>query len=322
MFRPRSQADLAPFGLRERAEANLAAVEVLQRLQGQGRAASAEEQAVLARWGSWGAVPAIFDENRPEWATQRQRLKTLLDEREYAAANRTVLNAHYTDPQYVEEMWLALVRLGFESGRVLEPGCGSGTFLGMAPPGADTVGVELDPISAGIAAALYPGAQVRAESFADTKLPRGYFDAAIGNVPFAKLTLHDPAFNAGNHSTGRHGVSELRECAGPKARAAREAGVGALPDQADRARDGGRHRLLPQRLVPDLQPRRHRHRHRRRAPRPDHCTPRHTGYWCRAPQPGLRRLRNGADVNTIDTPTARKPARHLAARPVTAGRGP
>ena len=46
------------------------------------------------------------------------------------------------------------------------------------------VGVELDPTTAAIAAALYPHAQIRTESFADTRLPDGAFDLAIGNVPF------------------------------------------------------------------------------------------------------------------------------------------
>lgn len=159
---------------------------------------------MLARWGSWGAVPGIFDEAQTRWQPHRDRLRALLSEEEFAAARRTVLNAHYTDPAYVEPMWQALERLGFQGGRVLEPGCGAGTFIGMAPAGAEMVGVELDPTSAHIAAALYPHAQVRAESFAQTKIPRGYFDAAIGNVPFAKLALHDPAFNPGNHSIHNH----------------------------------------------------------------------------------------------------------------------
>ena len=54
-------------------------------------------------------------------------------------------------------------------GRVLEPGCGSGNFIAFAPDGAQITGVELDPVTAQIAAALYPDAQIRNESFADTR---------------------------------------------------------------------------------------------------------------------------------------------------------
>ena len=47
--------------------------------------------------------------------------------------------------------------LGFRGGRVLEPGCGAGIFLGLAPEGAQLTGVELDSTTAAIARALYRG---------------------------------------------------------------------------------------------------------------------------------------------------------------------
>ena len=53
-------------------------------------------------------------------------------------------------------MWQAVRELGFTEGRVLEPGCGAGIFLGIAPEGARLTGVELDPTTASIAA---PGPQ-------------------------------------------------------------------------------------------------------------------------------------------------------------------
>ncbi len=87
---------------------------------------------------------------------------------------------------------------------MLEPGCGSGTFIGMAPEGARMVGVELDPTTAAIARGLYPQADIRGESFATTRFPRGHFDAVVGNVPFADVSLHDPQHNAGGHSMHNH----------------------------------------------------------------------------------------------------------------------
>lgn len=132
------------------------------------------------------------------------QLRELLTDAEWSAARLTTINAHYTDPAYVGAMWSALERLGFEDGRVLEPGSGAGTFMGMAPAGAAMTGVELDPLTAEISRGLYPLAEVRTESFADTRLPRGSFDAAIGNVPFADVALHDPSFNRGGHSMHNH----------------------------------------------------------------------------------------------------------------------
>ena len=85
--------------------ANLAALRTVAGLEAQGRAATADELQVLARWSSWGAVPQIFDEARPEWAGDREQLRALLDEPAYAAARRTVINAHYTDPAYVAAVW-------------------------------------------------------------------------------------------------------------------------------------------------------------------------------------------------------------------------
>ena len=97
----------------------------------------------------------------------------------------------------MQAIWDTLARLGFDGGRVLEPGCGSGNFIGLAPDGAAMTGVELDPVTAGIAAALYPDAQIRAESFAGTRLPSECFDAVAGNVPFASVKLADPVHNPG-----------------------------------------------------------------------------------------------------------------------------
>ncbi|MGC0252159.1 DEAD/DEAH box helicase family protein [Pseudactinotalea sp. Z1748] len=168
------------------------------------RPATTEEQRTLAAWSGWGAIPEVFDQSREDWATQRQELHALLSEGEYSAARRTVLNAHYTDPAYVSAIWQALGDLGFTEGRVLEPGSGAGTFIGLAPEGAQMTGVELDATTAGICQALYPQASIRAESFADTQLPGASFDATVGNVPFSATRLHDPRDNANRHSLHNH----------------------------------------------------------------------------------------------------------------------
>jgi N12 class adenine-specific DNA methylase len=207
-FRPGGQHDLAPSGEVERIRANLDAVRALARQQPQHRPATAEEQVLYARWSGWGATPALFDE-RPKYverfAAERAELRALLGEDGYRAARATTLNAHYTDAAYVGVIWQAMARFGFAGGTVLEPGCGSGNFLGFAPPGARLVGVEVDPTTALIAQALYPDAEIRAESFADTRLPEPGFDLVIGNVPFGSHKLHDPRYNPGReHSIHNH----------------------------------------------------------------------------------------------------------------------
>ena len=163
---------------------------------------------MLARWSGWGAVPAVFDDKHAEMAWAREELGRLLSGQEMAAAARNTLNAHYTDAVIVQAIWDAVAGLGFTGGRVLEAGCGSGNFIGFAPEAAEITGVELDPVTAGIAAALYPGARILCESFADTRVPDGHFDLAIGNVPFAPgrgARLADARHNPGRrHSIHNH----------------------------------------------------------------------------------------------------------------------
>ena len=132
-FRPGGQDDLAPSGAVSRVRANLAALSVLRTVQQQGRPATPAEQEVLARWSGWGAVPEVFDDRRAEYAWAREQLAVLLSAAELAAARRNTLNAHYTDAAFVQAMWEAVQALGFDGGRVLEPGCGSGNFIALRP---------------------------------------------------------------------------------------------------------------------------------------------------------------------------------------------
>ncbi|MHB8672023.1 MAG: methyltransferase domain-containing protein, partial [Acidimicrobiales bacterium] len=176
----------------------------LRDLQDQDRPARPDEQQTLARWSGWGSVPVVFDEGNEQFAPARAQLKTLLDEHEWKAAAKTTLNAHYTDAAIAQAMWDVVTDAGFGADgptRVLEPGCGAGTFLGLAPAAASTlIGVELDSTTAAIAKHLYPQADIRAQSFADTRIPRASLDLVIGNVPFGKIALHDKIHNAGGHS--------------------------------------------------------------------------------------------------------------------------
>ena len=187
-----------------RVRANLAALSVLRTVQQQGRPATPGEQEVLARWSGWGAVPEVFDDRRAEYAWARQQLVVLLSAAELAAARRNTLNAHYTDAAFVKAMWEAVQALGFDGGRVLEPGCGSGNFIAFAPAAARLTGIELDPVTAGIVALLYPDAEIRAESFAGSRDGDGSYDLAIGNVPFGNMVLHDRRHNQAGHSIHNH----------------------------------------------------------------------------------------------------------------------
>lgn len=143
---------------------------------------------MLARWSGWGAIPQIFDEKRSDLSEARERARRLLrTESAWEAARRTTLNAHYTSASVIQATWGSLESLGFSGGSVLEPGCGSGNFIGFAPAGADLTGIELDPTTAEVAGHLYgTRAIIRNSRFEDFSSPDESFHAAIGNVPFAK----------------------------------------------------------------------------------------------------------------------------------------
>jgi type I restriction-modification system DNA methylase subunit len=169
----------------------------LKRVEGEHRPPGDEERRALERFGGFGAValrlfpdPVSGQYKSPTWQALGDELRSLLTLEEYTSGRRSVFNAFYTSPTVVASMFQALARLGVpEDATVLEPGCGSGNFLRMAPEGVHFVGVELDTLSGRIARALYPGHDVRIENFRDTRLPEGSVDAVIGNPPFADLEL-------------------------------------------------------------------------------------------------------------------------------------
>jgi N12 class adenine-specific DNA methylase/SAM-dependent methyltransferase len=203
-FRPRGQEDLAPSSPMARVRANLEALATLRQIEREGRPPTPAEQAVLARWSGWGAVPEVFNPARRELAWARERLAELLGPEEWRAVARSTLNAHYTDAALVQVIWEAARGLGFAGGRVLEPGCGSGNFIGLAPEGARMVGVELEPVTAAIARALYPDAEICHESFADHRALEGSYDLVVGNVPFGRVVLHDRRHNPSGHAIHNH----------------------------------------------------------------------------------------------------------------------
>jgi SAM-dependent methyltransferase len=203
-FRPDGQDDLAPSGTVARIRANLDALTTIRAIQRENRPATPDEQAILARWSGWGAAPEVFDPDRRAHAWARDELSRMLTPAELAAAARNTLNAHYTDAALVQAIWAGVQQLGFTGGRVLEPGCGSGNFIGFAPGGVRVTGIELEPVTAQIAAALYPDADIVSESFADFRERESTFDLAIGNVPFGSFALTDRLHNPGGHSIHNH----------------------------------------------------------------------------------------------------------------------
>ena len=184
-------------GAKTRFRANMDAIHLLKQFEVDGRAATVDEQETLSRYTGWGAIPDAFDENKGDWAKEYAELKAALTPEEYEAARGSTLNAHYTSPTVIRAIYEALDNMGFEGGKILEPSMGVGNFFGLLPDSmrnSELHGVELDSITGRIAKQLYPEAEITVAGFETTSRP-GFYDLALGNVPFGNYQVFDPEYN-------------------------------------------------------------------------------------------------------------------------------
>ncbi|MFB7467056.1 hypothetical protein ACFCZ1_26775 [Streptomyces sp. NPDC056224] len=188
---PESESRLGPIG---RARASVAAVEILLRLREDQADPTEEELRALRHWPGWGPLaPALAPNREGTWAEIGEQLQRLLSPREYRHAEQGTPTAYYTPDRITQACWSALQGLGFEGGRILEPGCGAGTFINHTPDGlnVDWFGVERDPTTAGIAALLHPDAEIINARLQDASLQSNSVDAVLGNVPYGNYQVFD-----------------------------------------------------------------------------------------------------------------------------------
>jgi N12 class adenine-specific DNA methylase len=182
-------------GQKTKFRANLDAIKLLKQLDAEQRPATPDEQQVLARYVGWGGIPQAFDAKNDGWSKEYAELKDLLTPDEYADARQSTQYAHYTSREVIGGVYDALARLGFTGGRILEPGSGVGNFMGLMPAGLRSssrfTAIEREPIAAGISRHLYPQQNVQEADYTEFVGNDDYFDAVIGNPPFASTTLTD-----------------------------------------------------------------------------------------------------------------------------------
>ena len=189
------------FAAKEKFRQNVEAIRTLEKIEGENRIATLEEQEILAKYVGWGGLADAFDETKANWASEYQELKSLLSAEEYDSARESTLNAHYTSPVIIKAIYDAMERMGFSKGNILEPAMGIGNFFGMLPENMQEsrlYGVELDGITGRIARQLYPNADVEITGFEKTDYPNDFFDVAIGNVPFGQYKVADSAYDKHN----------------------------------------------------------------------------------------------------------------------------
>ena len=196
-----SDMELGVGTAKEKFQRNVEAIRTLETIESEKRPATNEEQEVLSKYVGWGGLADAFDETKRAWAKEYAELKTLLSEEEYISARESTLNAHYTSPVIIQEIYLTLQRMGFTKGNLLEPSMGIGNFFGMLPETmreSHLYGVELDSLTGRIARLLYPKANITVDGYEKTTFPNDFFDAAVGNVPFGQYKVADKKYDKYN----------------------------------------------------------------------------------------------------------------------------
>lgn len=188
-------------GKREKIARNVTAITTLQTIERENHPATKAEQEILSAYVGWGGLPEVFDKTNSSFSGEYMQLKALLSEDEYEMARASTLNAHYTSPTVIKAIYDTVEQMGFSTGNILEPACGTGNFFGMLPEGmqgSKLYGVELDSITGRIAKQLYPSANIAITGFEKIELPDSFFDLAIGNVPFGNYKLGEKRYDNQN----------------------------------------------------------------------------------------------------------------------------
>jgi N12 class adenine-specific DNA methylase len=188
-------------GAKTRFKNNVEAIATLKLIESENRLATPQEQETLSKFVGWGGISEAFDANKEAWSREYSELKNLLTEEEYVSARKTTLNAHYTSPAVIRNIYDAIGSMGFENGNILEPSMGIGNFFGLVPEkmqGSKLYGIELDSVTGRIAKQLYQKANISVQGYETTKFPDNFFDVAVGNVPFGDFGVHDRAYAKNN----------------------------------------------------------------------------------------------------------------------------
>lgn len=173
---------------------NLAAIQVMRSIEETHRAASEEESKLLGSYSGFGGLAEAFDPRNEAWRKEYEALRSALTNEEYTSARSTILDAFYTPPEIAAAICKGLSHLGFTSGNILEPSCGSGRFFDAMPgemrEESHVVGIEMDALSARIAKAAHKDVEIFHQSFQNSRFANGSFDLAVGNVPFGDSPIY------------------------------------------------------------------------------------------------------------------------------------
>lgn len=161
-----------------------------------------QSDAILRRYYGWGGLSQVFDERFGVHERQRNEIKELIGEQDYAKARRSTLNAFYTPQIIIDAMYKAVINMDMPSdARILEPSCGTGNFITRLPnrlKNAEITGVEIDAATAKIASYLSndnENVKILNMAYEKTDFDNDSFDLVIGNVPFGENKMIDADYD-------------------------------------------------------------------------------------------------------------------------------
>ena len=213
---------------------NLSAIRTLKQIESENRQATPLEQETMSKYAGWVGLSKVFDPENKHYS----EVKELLTEDEFANARQSTLSAFYTSPVIIKEMYSKLSEMGFTDGKLLEPSCGVGNFIGMIPENmnAKVTGVELDSLTGRMAKQIYPNANIQVCGFENAKLKENSFDVAVGNVPFGNFSVYDKKYNKSGLMIHDYFFSKSLDMVKPGGVVAFITSAGTLDKQNDKAR--------------------------------------------------------------------------------------
>lgn len=210
-----------PSGEIGKLKGNIEAIRTLKELEASGQPATPEQKQALLKFVGWGGLAEALNSveyaawqsrmkhygwseslsSTPwgrKWGKHYEELRPLMTDEEWATAQASTLNSHYTPETVIRGLWEALEYMGFNGGSIQEPAMGVGHILGFMPKSiserSTISGFELDSIPGRIAKQLYPDANITVAGY-ETVFRPGTKDAIVTNVPFGQTAPVDPALD-------------------------------------------------------------------------------------------------------------------------------
>lgn len=189
-------------GIKERIENNIKAIKLTQDIFKANRLlATNEEKEILSKFSGFGGLKDIFYNEKYE--KYNIELKEILDEELYKELRNSADTAFYTPNFIIKNIYDGLSALGVDENqkvKVLEPSCGTGKFISLAPKNYEFEAVEKDIVTATIAKFLHPNVRIYNKGFEEIDFMGKKFDIVVGNPPYEKISIKDVKSLGNNQS--------------------------------------------------------------------------------------------------------------------------